>query len=308
MAQDFQKLVSGVTRFDQLYGVLNAWLDVLLSNFSGPQFPANPTTGQPCFRTDMTPPRLYRFDGSAWVDPGATSPAVVAAVTELVAARGSAASLEARLDVTLNDDGTLKAPAPAAGWWAAEPDTVERMSDNQFTVSGDKTHIYTKRRAVRLEQNADAQAWVLSSSYQASAGVTVVSLTSAVVDAGLSGVRYGQEVGNEPNVKGLQPFEIEVKSTNGVRAVSLADFGISSIAGDWYPVLQILGARPYLAQARDITQAGFTLCLFRPDGSPGADVSAGIAECGSGLACGAGQECGQHVPVRGVRVGVLLPV
>lgn len=98
MAQNTQKLVSGVTRFDQLYGLLNAWLDVLGSQFAGPQFPANPTVGQPCFRTDMTPAgSVFHYDGQAWRDPAEVSPAVLAATTELVAARGSAATLEAGL-------------------------------------------------------------------------------------------------------------------------------------------------------------------------------------------------------------------
>lgn len=308
MAQDAQKLVSGVTRFDQLYGLLNAWLDVLGSQFAGPQFPANPTVGQPCFRTDMTPPRVFHYDGQAWRDPAEVSPAVLAATTELVATRGSAATLEARLDVALNDDGTLKSGAPAAGWWTKDPDPVARLSDNQFTVRGDKRAIYVKRRAVHLEQDADAKTYVLASDYQTSAGVTVVSLVAAVVDAGLSGVSYGQEVGNEPGVKGLQPYEIEVTAANGAQEVSLAAFGIPPISGTWFPVLQVMGGKPYSAQAQNIRQDGFTVRLFRPDGSPGADVTSGVAECGTGLESGAGLECGQAVPVRGVRVGCLIPV
>ena len=223
--QDFQRLLSGVTRFDQLYGILNTWLDVLMSNFSGAQFPANPTTGQFCFRTDMTPPRLYQFDGRAWTDPATGMPAVAALLTELAAARGTAASLEARLDVALNDDGTLKNPLPAAGWWTPEADTVARMSDNQFTVRGDKRQIYRKRRAVRLEQNTDASAYVIAASYQGAADVTVVSLSAPVVDTGLSAVAYGQEVGNEPRDSGLQPCTVEVTDTSGEMTVLLADYG-----------------------------------------------------------------------------------
>lgn len=305
--QEFQRLLSGVTRFDQLYGILNAWFDVLASSFSGAHFPANPTTGQFCYRTDMTPPRLFQYNGQAWGDPGANMPAVAAAAAELAAARGVAASLEARLDVALNDDGTLKIPLPAAGWWTPEADAVARMSDDQFSVRGDKRHIYQKRRAVRLEQDADASAYVTATAWQAAENVTVVSLSAPVVDTGLSGVAYGQEVGNEPRDSGLQPCTVEVTDTSGEKAVSLADLGFPAIEGDWFPVLQILGRKPYVATAHSVTSSGFTLRLYRPDGTQGADVSRGIADCGGGYECGAGMECGQAVPVEGVRVGVLIP-
>lgn len=82
-----------------------------------------------------------------------------------------------------------------------------------------------------------------------------------------SGVSYGQEVGNEPGVKGLQPYEIEVTAADGAQDVSLAAFGIPPIAGTWFPVLQVMGGKPYTAQAQNITQDGFTVRLFRPDGA-----------------------------------------
>ena len=305
--QEFQRLISGVTRFDQLYGILNAWLDVLMSNFSGAQFPANPTTGQFCYRTDMTPPRLYQFDGRAWGDPAEKMPAVDALLKELSAARGTAASLEARLDVALNDDDTLKNPLPAAGWWTQEADAVARMSDNQFTVRGDKRQIYRPRRAVRLEQNTDASAYVIGAAWQDMADVTVVSLSAPVVDTGLSGVAYGQEVGNEPRDSGLQPCMVEVTDASGEMDVLLADSGFAPIEGDWFPVLQVMGRKPYLVTAHSVTSSGFTLRLYRPDGTRGADISQGTAECGAGFESGAGMECGQSVPVEGVRVGVLIP-
>jgi hypothetical protein len=304
--QNFSLLVSGVTRFDQLYGMVNTLFEVVRSQFSGVQFPANPTVGQPCYRTDMTPPRLFTFNGAEWADVVSGSPAVISAVKEIQDARGSAASLEARLDVALNDDGTLKGNAPASDWWTQEADPVARLSENQFTVAGDKRAIYVKRRAVLLEQDADAKTHVTDVVYDG--GTTIVSLAGRVVDAGLSGVSYGQEVGNEPLVMGFRTVIVEVTAPDGRHVVALSDLGIPPLSPGWFPQLQILGAIPYRATAQDVTPDAFTVRLFMPDGKPGAVVTSGIATSGSGLRCGNAVFCGQLVPVRGVKVGCLIPL
>lgn len=308
MPQDFQLLVSGVTRFDQLYGIVNTLFEVCRSNFSGPQFPENPTTGQPCWRTDMNPPRLFIFNGSDWVDVVSGSPAVNAAIKEVVDARGSAASLEARLGVALNDDGTLKGNAPASDWWTTEADAVGRLSENQFTVAGDKRAIYVKRRAVKLEQGTDAKSYVTDAVYQNASNLTVVSLADPVVDTSLAKVDYGQEVGNEPSAMGFRSIVLEVLSSDGKLVVPLSSLDIPAMEREWCPDLQVVGPVPYHVTAQDITQDSFTVRLFYPDGKPGARVSSGIAESGTGLECGNGLFCGQSVPVRGVKVGCLIPM
>jgi hypothetical protein len=306
MPQNFQQLVSGVTRFDQLYGMINTMFDVLRSQFSGSQFPANPSVGQPCFRSDMAPARLFMFNGSAWVDAVSGSPSVTGALAEIAAARGSAASLEARLDVALNDDGTLKGDAPASDWWTLEADPVARLSENQFTVQGDKRAIYVRRRAVHLEQDADAKGHVLDAVY--ADGTTIVSLSEKIVDTGLSGVAYGQEVGNEPLALGFRMLIVEVTDPAGRHVVSLADYGLQARGPGWFPALQIVGAVSYRASPQDITQDGFTIRLFMPDGKPGALATSGKATFGSGLRFGTGKRFGQAVPVRGVKVGCLIPL
>jgi hypothetical protein len=304
--QVFRRLISGVTRFDELYGIINDALDSLRSQFSGVQFPDNPTTGQKCFRVDMSPPREFTFDGRGWVDPASGSPALSGVIREVENARGAAATVQARLDVALNDDGTLKGNAPASDWWTQEADPVSRVSGNQFSATGDKRAIYTKRRAVRLKQSRDARSHVLDVAFDGSN--TIVSLTDRIVDSGLSGVFFGQEAGNEPLAMGFRQFEFEITSPDGRQVITLADHGLPPIPPPYFPLLQVLGGVPYRTAIQDILADAFTVRLFMPDGRPGATVTSGIVTSGSGLRSGTGMRSGQRVPVRGVKIGCLVPL
>jgi len=208
MPQQFDpsKPQSGVTTFGELYQVLRDHFQAVGSNFSGTVFPTNPITGQKCFRTDRGQAgQMYVYCGdpdtgeNGWVDADIYSAAAAAVKSEVLAARGTAASLEARLDVAMNQDGTLKTSAPASGWWTAEPDTAAYASDSSFTVSGDKRAVYSINRAVLLEQTNDAYGHVACAAYNASTDKTTVSVTCAV-DTGLAAVHYGQQVANSPLV------------------------------------------------------------------------------------------------------------
>lgn len=202
--QDFQKLVSGATLFGQLYGILNNSMDALRSQFAGTSFPENPTAGQPCYRTDVAPPRLYLYSGTAWIEAATASAAFAALLAEMTSARGDAASLAARLNVALNADGTLRGDAPASDWWTAEPDaaTLARVSDTDFSVAGDKRALYAARRALLLAfDGADPVAtWAASTAYDAEANRTQVTISRGTVAADPVGVEFGQPAGNEPSI------------------------------------------------------------------------------------------------------------
>ena len=200
--QNFQELVSGVTAFGQLYGILNNDLNSLRSQFSGIQFPPNPTVGQLCYRTDMTPPRMFQFDGAAWVDSTASSAVVSALSAEVTTARGTTSNLNARLSVALNPDGTLKGNAPASDWWSEEPDALARVSDTAFSVAGDKRAIYTARRALLITFSGDVtlNTWVESSAYDSGTDKTQVAISEGTIDTTPIAVEFGQPVGNEPGI------------------------------------------------------------------------------------------------------------
>lgn len=197
--QNMQTLVSGSTTFGQLYALLNNNMTTLASQFSGSTFPANPTTGQPCYRTDKNPPVWYIFNGTTWEDGAMASAVVTALLAETQKARGTAATLDARLDVALNADGTLKAPTPAGGWWTQETGAIARVSASSFSVAGDRRQIYTALRAVRLAQNTDADSHVVSCSYAAESDLTIVTIDDSVVDVGITTVFYGIDVASTPD-------------------------------------------------------------------------------------------------------------
>jgi hypothetical protein len=197
MAQTFNELETGVTTFGELYGILNNNMEALQSCFSGTTFPANPTTPQLCIRTDESPWRIYlHTGGNVWEDITDYMPDFQDIVDEVELARGEAASLNTRLTVSINPDGTLKGSAPVGDWWATEADTVAYASSNSFTVNGDKTAIYLEKRAVYLTQTSNAYTHVSDATYDGGSGQTIVTTVDAVVDSGLSAVEYGQPPNN----------------------------------------------------------------------------------------------------------------
>ena len=91
------------------------------------------------------------------------------------------------------------------GWWD-EADAVTYVSTTQFKVSGDKTDVYVKNRAVKVVGTGGASyTQVDSASY--SSPDTIVTVTDAVIDSGLSEVYYGQE----PKAAGI-PSSVVVKT------------------------------------------------------------------------------------------------
>ena len=191
MAQNFNptKPESGVTTFGILYGELINNFVALSTCFSGTAYPtgnAGPFTGQLCYRTDLE--MLKKYNGVSWEDIDAGS----VVNDEVVAARGSAASLDVRLDVAINEDGTLKGDAPASAWWTEESQTPTYVSGTQFTVPTDLTAIYTIGRPLKFDGVAGAPKYsrVLSSSY--GAPNTTVNINDSVLDGSLSAVHYGQ--------------------------------------------------------------------------------------------------------------------
>lgn len=192
---DANKPQSSVTTFGELYQVLRDHFAALRSGFSGTAFPSSPVQGQVCLRTDRgTYGAFYVYSGnvavgeSGWISLESIQP-------ELVTARGSAASIGARLGVATNADGTLKSTPPAGDWWTAEADAVAYATASTFTVEGDKTAIYLARRAVTLDGTA---AHVVSASYSAGPDLTTVEVEGAAVPDPLTAVEYGQPPASSP--------------------------------------------------------------------------------------------------------------
>jgi hypothetical protein len=222
MSQNFNNLVSGVTTFANLYAIINNNFAAVITQFSGTSFPSNPSAYQICVRTDLT--RMYYYTGTTWADITDLFPAFQTLLAEVVAARGSAASVNARLSVAMNDDGTLKGGAPAGSWWSTEADAVARVSGTQFTVTGDKTAIYKANRALYVTQTSSAYGFVsVDSTYSGGTGLTTVTVTGVTIDTGITSVQYGQPVTNAPKL----PVATAAQELTGASAVLASSPSVS---------------------------------------------------------------------------------
>ncbi len=189
MSQEFDntKPASGSTTFGALYAILRAHQETLRSNFSGTSFPTSPTpvVGQVCFRTDLG--ICYVYTAAGWKQIAVES---VGLGAEIVNARGSQSSLDGRLDVSLNEDGTLKAPTTLnPSEWFSPPLTFIYLSTTSFKVTGDHTDIYKTYRRLKINLIASTQySEVVSSSF--ASGETTILILHAVIDATLTTVDH----------------------------------------------------------------------------------------------------------------------
>lgn len=167
--------------------------DTLRSNFSGSVFPANPVVGQHCFRTDEG--IEYSYNGQKWQEVSETSKMA----SELSNARGSMNSLKERLDVAINEDGTLKNPIAAEiDEWKDTAIGVTFVADNQFSVQGDLTPIFTMGRSVKIYNRDNLGAitvggvtYVVSSAVSDDDETTIVTVGAHIITSNLYDVKYG---------------------------------------------------------------------------------------------------------------------
>ena len=112
---------------------------------------------------------------------------------ELVTARGSRTTLDQRLDVALNEDGTLKPGVDIhISEWIEIVATYVYSNSTTFTISGDQTDIFTAKRRVKINMSASTTySEVVSSTYNAGPVTTTIVVLDAVVGATLVSVNYG---------------------------------------------------------------------------------------------------------------------
>ena len=164
--------------------------DTLRSNFSGTVFPDNPVVGQHCFRIDED--IEYVYNGENWKE----APEASNWAAELQNARGSMNSLRDRLNVAINDDGTLKNPIAAEiDEWKDTAIGVTYVSDNQFSVNGDLTPIFTQGRAVKVYNKISGEITVGGFTNVVSSAVsdetTIVTVSNSIITSDLYDVKYG---------------------------------------------------------------------------------------------------------------------
>jgi len=193
MSQTWNLLQSGVTLFGGLFDKLMANFTTLKTRFSGTSFPANPEAGQACFRTDRgTAGVEYTYTGnSALGESGWVETAQLATIgAELMNARGSKPSLDSRLDVALNEDGSLKAGSSLnpSEWITLSGQTYAYSSTTQFTVTGDQRDVFVAKRRVKINRPGNtAFSEVVSSSYST---LTTVTIADAVLASDFTSIDH----------------------------------------------------------------------------------------------------------------------
>ena len=212
--------------------------NLLRSQFAASSFPLNPVEGQKCFRSDLN--AEYTYNGTIWQDSNANS----TAYKDVTLARGDLASLNARLAVSLNPDGTLKNPASAnvSEWVSNDSIIPTYISGNSFTVTGDQTSILTVNRAIKATlASTVAYSYISAVAYDETK--TAVTLSDSVLDSGLQKIEYGIID------KGL-PGDVALKNSSGKV--------IGDITGDAQSVQGFTAdelASPYIVTGKQIGRA-----------------------------------------------------
>lgn len=203
MAQTFDKTkpVTGTTVFGSLYAALRDNQNGIATHHSGTAAPSNPDTGWTWY--DTTSGRKKTYNGTSWVEEGT----LIADVPEVVAARGSKTSLDGRLDVSMNEDGTMKSSITAGNEWIDPSLTPTYISASSFTVTGNQTDIYTWGRRLKVTiSGSPVYCTVKSSAYTSVTTVTIfeTNLTSGMTKVEHSFISNGS-TGSNPRSRTLAP-------------------------------------------------------------------------------------------------------
>ncbi len=176
---------SGVTTFGSLYQIIRDHIDAAITNMVGGTAPSTPSEGWTWY--DSTNNVMMAYDGSAWQYIDINTPTY----SEVITARGTAGSLNARISASLNPDGSFAGSSPSSDWWAGGTSPWRYYSTIQFEENGDKTAIYTVGRAIYIQGSANPGfTYVTASSY--SAATTLVTLQDTILDANMSTPQFGQ--------------------------------------------------------------------------------------------------------------------
>lgn len=89
---------------------------------------------------------------------------------------------------------------------------------------------------------------------------------------------------------GLKDYTLPVTDASGIVPVLLSAIGHPPKDALFNPVINLLSASPYFYGITRRNLEGFTVQIYRPDGTPGVDivefVELGTFECGDGTVCG----------------------
>lgn len=189
MAQGYDKLFPPNTAetFGNFAGKARTNQSAMNSLHAGSSAPTNPEDRQLWLDTSVTPNLLKIYDAATttWK----TLDFLDVLVKEVVDARGTASRLDARIDVSLNEDGTLKASTTLnPDEFKAVTGTPTRTAGTTFTKSGDQSQIYTVNRRVKMSPGPNYSR-VTTVSF--AAGTTTVIVADSNVPVGITAADVG---------------------------------------------------------------------------------------------------------------------
>lgn len=183
---DVTKPISGTTKFSQLYQIIRDHDQANQSHFSGTSAPSVPVIGQ--LWEDTANDKLFLYtSASGWSE---VAVANIGLGLEIIAARGTHASLDARMDSQINEDGTLKASTSLnPSQWYDMTVASGYVSTSSFRVFGDNyTTVYYPTRRLKINQAGGAYYTEVYSSTYGAPDTTVVT-RDAVVGANAAAFR-----------------------------------------------------------------------------------------------------------------------
>jgi len=181
---------TGTTTFGELYAIIRNHIDACATLFVGASEPGSPETGRPWFQSTDQILRVY--SGSTWQWTYANTPIE----TEVSNARGSHSSLDARLDVSINEDGTLSGTSPAGAWWTSGTTPWDYHSTTQWKEGGDVRAVYTVGRAIKFNGVANAPQYSYVTAVTYAATTTTINVKDAVIDVSMTTPEFGQSIEN----------------------------------------------------------------------------------------------------------------
>jgi len=263
MSQDYDpaKPQTGVTPLGQVYGILRNHFAAVVSQFSGTAFPSNPTPGQKCYRTDRLTlngyPKCYTYTGNATFGENGWLEDVMATTLgeEILNARGTKPSLDQRLDVALNEDGTLKASTTLnPSEWFLPSLTFAYVSSTSFTVNGDQTDIYKQTRRLKINLGASTvYSEVVSASY--SSPNTTVQILDAVLNNTLVSVEHSHHLPDWDGKSAISPRMVggrKVKTISANYTTTLSDEIILADASGGAFTITVLAAAALIGRRQQI--------------------------------------------------------
>jgi len=221
--------------------------ETLRSSFSGTTFPSSPVpaTGQPCWRTDRGLDADTGKTGKMYIYSGNTSLGETGWITEeefssiaqeVINSRGSKASLDARLDVITNEDGTLKdSVAVNNSEWVTTGLTDTYVSTTSFTVEGDQTDIFAIDKRIKANLSASTVYSEITNSVFTT--LTTVTIADAVLDNTLTSIQPSliNPIDNDGSMTAKMVGALDLTSNqtiDGVKTFSVSPIVPTATLGD----------------------------------------------------------------------------